>query len=102
MLPPDPEDAHEAAGISGCSGWRGGGMAAHGARAATRADAAHRRADGGRRERFGISDPPRGVPGGTSETRVDGGTKHPRRLSLGGARRRVDATIREGTRRPAA
>ena len=44
MPSPEPRGGHEAAGISRCSRRRGGGVAARGARAAGRADAAHRRA----------------------------------------------------------
>ena len=47
MPSPEPGGGHEAAGISRCSRWCGGGVAARGARAAARADAAHRRAHAG-------------------------------------------------------
>ena len=43
MPSPEPRGGHEAAGISRCSGRRGSGVAARGACAAGRADAAHRR-----------------------------------------------------------
>ena len=59
-------------------------MAARGARAAGRADAADRRADGVCRERPGRTGLRRRIPGGTPEARVDGGPQHPDRHSLGG------------------
>ena len=64
MPSPEPRGGHEAAGISRCSGRRGGRVAARGARAAGRAHAAHRRAPARSRGRCGISGPPRGVPAG--------------------------------------
>ena len=76
-----------------------GGVAAwpRSARAAGRARAAHRRADGLCRERFAITCPHGGIPGRTPETRVDGEpSKHSDRHSLGGVRCGVEATIREG------
>ena len=46
-------------------------MAARGARAAARADAAHRRAHEPRRGRSGRTGPPRGVPAGAAAIRLD-------------------------------
>src|SRR5262249_33077283 len=77
-----------------------GGVAARGARAAARADATHRRADGLPRERLGRTGVLRRIPGGTSEAWVGGGPQHPARHALGVARRRGgEAAVREGTRR---
>jgi hypothetical protein len=96
-------NSHPTARIHIHTGWRSSCVAARGARAAGRADAAHRRADGLCRERPGRTGPRRRVPGGTPEARVGGGPQHPYRLSLGGTRRRgVDTAIRKGTRRAAA
>jgi ABC-type uncharacterized transport system substrate-binding protein len=71
-------------------------------RAAARADAADRRADGICRERPGRPGPCRGVPRGTPEARLDGEPQCPDRNSLGDGRPGVDATIRDGNRRVAA
>src|SRR5215467_8183719 len=79
------------------TGWWGGCVAGRSARAAGRARAAHRRADGLRREQFAITCPHGGIPGRTPETRVDGEpSQHSDRHSLGGVRCGVEATIREG------
>src|SRR5262245_58327631 len=79
------------------TGWWGGCVAGRSARAAGRARAAHRRADGLRREQFAITCPHGGIPGRTPETRVDGEPpQHSDRHSLGGVRCGVEATIREG------
>ena len=59
---------------------RGGGVAARGARAAGRADAAHRRADGPRRGRSGNAGAARGVPAGARKAWMVGGPQCPHRL----------------------
>ena len=68
---------------------RGGGVAARGARAAARADAAHRRAHCPRRGRSGISGPRRGVPAGAGSSRAG-----PSAATCGSTRRWADGQCR--------
>ena len=82
--------------------WRGGRVAACGALAATRPNAADRCADGVCRERPGRTGLRRRIPGGTPEAWVGGGSQHSDRLSLDGAGQGVDPTIRQRTRCAAA
>src|SRR4029450_4020554 len=80
--------------------WRGSRVAARGARAASRAHAADRRADGLSRERPGRTGVLLGIPGRTSEARVDRRPQHPARHARGVARRHGGETaVGEGTRR---
>ena len=71
MPSPEPGGGHEAAGISRCSGWCGSGVAARGARAAARADAAHRRAADLGRGRSRRSCPHRGFAAGAAASGLD-------------------------------
>src|SRR4029077_9642887 len=63
-----------------------GYVAAWGAGAAARADAAHRCADGLCRERPWSAVRGRGLPGGTPKARLDGGSQHQYQNSLGDCR----------------
>src|SRR5262249_18513764 len=74
-------------------------MAARGARAAGRADAAHRRAHGGRRRRSGITGAQRGVPPGAAAVGLDRRAQPADRLPLAGRRCRARSQIRGGTGR---
>src|SRR5262249_44585658 len=79
--------------------WRGG-MAARGARTATRADAADWGADGLAGERFGRRNGARGVRPSLSDMGLVRAPEFADEYSLGDPRRSgVDASIREGTRR---
>ena len=75
-------------------------MAACGACAAARADAAHRSANGLCRQRSGGTDRRHSFPQGIAEARVGGGPQHLDRDALGDTGEcRGQRTIREGTRR---
>ena len=65
---------------------RGGGVAARGARAAARADAAHRRAHEPGRGRSRSASPRRSVPAGAAGIRLGRRPQHADRISLGGGR----------------
>src|SRR5262245_54706197 len=96
--------ANEAPRVHHASRRRGGrGVAARGAGAAAGSGPADRRADGLCRERHERTGLVPGVPEGTAEAWVDGGSQHPDRHSLGKTRRLVvNVTPREGTRRATA
>jgi hypothetical protein len=84
------DEAHEAARVHHPSRRRSSHLAAHGARAAGRADAAHRRAAAHGRGRCGISDPHVGVPGGIAATGLDRRPQCSHRHTLGRWRMRTE------------
>src|SRR5262245_4298457 len=93
----DKDDVRKASRVHHAARRRGSSMAGRGEGAAAGTDEAHRRADGGARERRGISSLSRRFPGRPPGTGMGGGPQHPDRYSLGGLRRAVDAAKRKGT-----
>jgi hypothetical protein len=90
----------ETARVDRTSRWRGARMATRRACAATRPNAADRRADGPRRGRSGNKGPPRGIPAGARKAWMVRRPQCPHRLSLC-AGRRSGAGVRERADRPA-
>ena len=86
MPPSERETGMRRREFLGAAEWRGTRMAALGARAAGRADAAHRRADGLCRERPGSAGLASRRSARTPETWVDRGPQRPNRHSLGDRR----------------
>ena len=97
MPAPDFRGEHAAAGFSRCFGWRCGGVAGGGARAAARADAAHRHAYG--RGRSGSAGAPRGIPARAGAIGLDRRPQRADRRPLGCGQCRRHAQICRGTGR---
>src|SRR6516162_3491868 len=91
---------HRTTEILSHAAWRRGGVAARGARAAARRNAADRRADGPRRGRSGNKGPLRGIPARAREAWMVGRPQCPYCLSLC-AGRRAGAGARERAGRAA-
>src|SRR4029450_6466625 len=89
---PKPRGGNEATRVHHADWRSGGNLAARGARAATRAGAADRSADGISRKRLASTELYRSIPGRTSKARVDGWPQRSDRNSLDGARQGIDAT----------
>src|SRR5262249_41551144 len=84
---------HRTKGVTGCTRRRGGGVAARGAGAARRTDAAHWRAAAGRPGRRGISILARSVPPGARASGLDHRTQYTDRNTVDQIRRRGNAQI---------